>query len=555
MNSTPTGAAGPEDAGQPNSAHSSDKEERGRLYWLFRNLIASSVSWMKKHWIVASALVVFLLYQAFVQRSSYQFAFLFVRQYVFFVVLGIGLICLYTWQMRKRGWLGKIGWSIVAVILIAGVVFVSQKPSVKPYEYLSLYYRYKVTDMAELSQLPTTDYERVQPLQSIHNLARDAISGERVVTSPDFVRQDSLYRWTMAVEPKHFWQKTLTQFEVAELLNVSATTPSPSFSSENRHDVFFDVGEGLKFSHETETAVIRNLGLLQFFSYEPGQVRYMKNDAGEFVQVVSLIKWSGFLFPYPEFGGVVVIPQGDTGPWYSSGAWQRRLFGVGEWISPADINEYDYLRGQNLLPEQVSRYIARSMKFQEGILAPMPGYHYGDIRVPDRQADGNRQPFTAYFDFSRNRAAESSKLYQYFALEPYDRSNHGLNTSLFVPADGQGSIYVYSHHEKDEGLIGVSAVSEKIRDSKKNYSWEQSIPVEHRPYIKQLGGEIRFFWLTTIVTKQDATGDRDTGEFTGGTIPEIVITEAAYKRPVWVDADEKAKWNAMVVDELSRLWK
>ena len=32
----------------------------------------------------------------------------------------------------------------------------------------------------------------------------------------------------------------------------------------------------------------------------------MKNDAGEWVEVVSLIKWKGFFFPYPTFGGVVI---------------------------------------------------------------------------------------------------------------------------------------------------------------------------------------------------------------------------------------------------------
>ena len=51
-------------------------------------------------------------------------------------------------------------------------------------------------------------------------------------------------------------------------------------------------------------------GMLFNFT-EPSDTFYMKNDQGDWVQVVSLIKWKGFLFPYPTFGGVMVIDNGE----------------------------------------------------------------------------------------------------------------------------------------------------------------------------------------------------------------------------------------------------
>src|SRR6185369_5919620 len=115
---------------------------------------------------------------------------------------------------------------------------------------------------------------------------------------------------------------------------------------------------------------------------------------GQWVQIVSLIRWSGLFFPQPEFGGVQLIRQHERSA--ASFLW-KMLFGTGEWIPPDEVPKHRFLVGQHVLSYSVSRYMARSFRFQNGFLAPFPGYHEGDIRIPDMPEDVNDQPFTVSF--------------------------------------------------------------------------------------------------------------------------------------------------------------
>jgi hypothetical protein len=155
-------------------------------------------------------------------------------------------------------------------------------------------------------------------------------------------------------------------------------------------------------------AAIKRFDPWRYINYEPTHVRYIRDDTGEWVQVIPLIYWKGWLLPRPTFGGVMVIRQ-KTG---AADGLSALLTGAGEWIKADEIGDYAYLRGQNLVPEQVSTFVAESFRFTHGFASPMPGYHLGDIRVPNLPGDQNDQPFTCFFDFG-----EDAKLYQYFALE------------------------------------------------------------------------------------------------------------------------------------------
>ncbi len=329
------------------------------------------------------------------------------------------------------------------------------------------------------------------------------------------------------------------------MLSIRGTAASPSFTRENRVSVHFDVGENLLFSRNSRIATVRSFGLLRYLTYEPADVTYLIDDGGEWVQVVSLIRWRGFLFPRPEFGGVQLIRQSDAG---LGSSLRRVLLGCGEWIRPSEIDRHRFLTGQNILPVAVSRFIANSFRFQNGFFAPFPGYHRGDIRIPDLPQDVNNQPFTGYFAFGR--ADSHDKLYHYFALEPFDPDKQGLNTSLFVPADGIGRTYVYRHHRVDGSLTGVSAIAAKVMESRKNYDWTRSRPVEHRPYIRRIDGKTRFFWLTTVVTFKEGAGDR----FIAGSVPEVVLTDAAFNSSVWVDPLTPDSWTRQLDSKLRTLW-
>jgi len=140
------------------------------------------------------------------------------------------------------------------------------------------------------------------------------------------------------------------------------------------------------------------------------------------------------------------------------------------------------------------------------------------------------------------------------ALEPYHDTKQGLNTSMFVPADGIGPVMVYRHYLRNEALTGVSAVAPKVMESRKQYDWEQSQPVEHRPYIRDIDGKRRFFWLTTVVTYKDKKHAGERG-FIAGSTPAITLTDAMYKTVVWVDPNQARPGQISSRMKLSVVWK
>jgi hypothetical protein len=226
---------------------------------------------------------------------------------------------------------------------------------------------------------------------------------------------------------------------------------------------------------------------------EPSDPIYLQNDKGEWVQVVGLTKWVGLIFPRPVFGGVMVIEQRKP-----SDSFAERLFlGKGTFIPADRIAEHAYLRGQDVMPRQVTRYIAESFRFRRGFMAPMPGYHEGDIRVPKLPEGQDPQPFVVYSVVSDT----TGKLYNYFGLEPFEESKKGLSVSLFIPGDGMREIYYIDHTTSGTAYVGSSAVSAKIIESRKEYDWSHSYPAETRPFIREVGGRVRLFWLSTIVTR------------------------------------------------------
>jgi hypothetical protein len=239
----------------------------------------------------------------------------------------------------------------------------------------------------------------------------------------------------------------------------------------------------------------------------------------------------------------VIFEQGDTG---FGGSIKRAFVGDGRWIKPEEIKDHDWLAGQNLVPYDVSRHVANSFRFRYGYFAPFPLTHYKDIRIPDLPGDVNDQPFTMYFHFGDGD--ERSKLYHYFALEPYQdekRDKTGLSISLLFPADGIGPVYYYEHAEKYENLAGVSSISTYIKEEKKNYDWTRNEVAEHRPCVKIIDGEPKLFWLSTVVTRTDE-GDG----FIAGSSIEVFLTDAATTKPISVSAGRPDLWVEEVMAEL-----
>jgi hypothetical protein len=265
---------------------------------------------------------------------------------------------------------------------------------------------------------------------------------------------------------------------------------------------------------------------------------------------VSLIKWSGLIFPWPEFGGVQIIEQGHLH------MMPRALLGCGYFISRQDVRKHNFLLGQNIIPSEMSRFMASSFRFQGGFTAPLSLNREDNVEIADLPEGLNKQPFTLFFTMP---GEEKGKLYQYFALKPADPTKHGLSVSFFVPADGIGKMYVYRHFAHKENPFGVTQVTTQLVASKRLYDWEKNTAVEHRPYIRAIAdseGNVleRRLWLSTVVT---LTNKREEGKplvFEPGAVPEIALTDWDTGQVVWVNPYKPDTWPAQLTKELGEVW-
>ncbi|WP_248723039.1 hypothetical protein [Seonamhaeicola sp. ML3] len=488
-----------------------------------------------------------LLILLFVLRDDYQPFLLFLRKYIFIILLS-GLVLLFGLRkFRKTASTGgRLG--ILGILLLFFGVLYAVGWHFKMYDYMKTYNVFNSLNRVEIGELPLTQNERIQPLRNIFSMANESVGETKDVSLPHLVRVDDENKWTMAIQPteKYVWQGITDNTE--EVFSVSSTTPFPRFSSENRIPVTFSIGESLKFSRNTYNAVVQRFNIFQLFTLEPSDTYYMKNDTGQWVQVVSLIKWKGFLVPYPTFGGVMVVDAGehDFGDYI-----ERILIGKGTYISPEDMVNYPYLTRQNTLAEKVSRIQAESLKFLGGFSDPLPWNMKTAVKIPVLADDQNQQPFVTDFDFSDSDSGAYSGLYHWFGLEPVGDERTSLTFSVFIPADGTDKLYYYDHAAKKQGYAGVSAMPLKVIESRKEFDWSVNKPVEFRPYIKNIAGRKRMFFLGTI----SAIRDNEAEKFDGSATPDLALVDSEYRDVVWIDVKHPSQWDKTVYDQLSEAWR
>ena len=509
---------------------------------------------IKRYWskggkqkVIIVILAILLLVAIFVMRDDYQPALLFVRKYIFIILLSLLVLIFGLRKFRKSASSGKrIG--ILAILIIFFGILYAVGWHFKMYDYMRTYNVFKNLNRTEINELPLTQNERIQPLQNIFSMANESVGETKDVSLPHLVRIDGVNKWTMAIQPteKYVWQRISDNTE--EVFSVSSTTPFPRFSNENRISVTFSIGESLKFSRNTYNAVVQRFNIFQLFTMEPSDTFYMKNDTNEWVEVVSLIKWKGFLFPYPTFGGVMVINSGE----HDFNDYVERIFiGKGTYISPDNINNYPYLTKQNTLSEKVSQLQAESLKFIGGFKDPLPWNMKTAVKIPEMPEDQNQQPYVTDFNFSDSESDAYNGLYHWFGLEPVGTERTSLTYSVFIPADGSERLYYYDHAAKKQGYAGVTAMPSKVKESRKEYDWDASTPVEFRPYIKDIAGRRRMFFLGTV----SSISKSDSKQFDGSATPDLVLVDSEYRDVVWIDVKHPSKWDNTVYEQLNEAWK
>ncbi len=501
----------------------------------------------KKQKTITIIIALILLIALFVLRDDYQPALLFVRKFIFIILLSAVVLFFGLRKFRNSASTGR-RLAILGILAAFFGVLYAVGWHYKMYDYMKTYNVFNNLNRIEINELPLTQNERIQPLQNIASMANESVGETKDVSLPHLVRVDRENKWTMAIQPteKYVWQGITDNTE--EVFSVSSTTPFPRFSNENRIPVTFSIGESLKFSRNTYNAVVQRFNFFQLFTMEPSDTFYMKNDTGQWVQVVSLIKWKGFLFPYPTFGGVMVINNGEHN---FSDYMERILIGKGTYISPEEMKKHPFLIGQNTLAEKVSQLQAESLKFLGGFSDPLPWNMETAVKIPELPKDQNQQPFVTDFDFSDTDSNAYSGLYHWFGLEPVGDERTSLTFSVFIPADGSNAFYYYDHASKKQGYAGVSAMPLKVKESRKEYDWTANTPVEFRPYIKDIAGRKRMFFLGTV----SAISEKDAGQFDGSATPDLVLIDSEYRDVIWIDVKHPSQWDKTVYEQLNEAWR
>ena len=506
-----------------------ENENKGKLYWISHNIKKGIANWFRSHKLFGIILLIILIAAVFFLRAYIHPLTLGIRKYFVLIVLLWFIVWFFRRRIRKKEklWSRLLGNLVLLGVLVAGFFY---GPPL--YRYLGLYYHYQTIVKKEISELPLTEQERIQPLNSIRTLVnQEALDETSEATLPHIIiRKDGRLDFSMCVGPSTRYLYQQFTENMTQIISVPANSPATGFGKETKHPVKFDVGENLVLSSYSFTTAIKKMNLIQFFNYEPDEVKFFEREVNDWVQVITLIKWEGWLVPRPVFGGVIVIDQIEKN---SFGNWiSRASVGKGKFIKPDEIKNYGYLIKQNLLSDRIASFSAESFRFQNGFMAPLPGYHKGDIRVPQLPEDQNQQPFVAYFNFEGVLDSTGGELCHYFGLEPFQENKRALNTSIFIPSSGvDETVYYIDHVKNGDSYSGSSSIASKVKESKKNYDWTANNPAETRPYIKTIDGKRRFFWLSTVITKVDAEGK----EFIGGTVPELTLTDALTSEVFWVE--------------------
>ena len=229
---------------------------------------------------------------------------------------------------------------------------------------------------------------------------------------------------------------------------------------------------------------------------------------------------------------------------------ERVLIGKGTYISPEEMHKYPYLTKQNILSEKVSRLQAESLKFLGGFTDPLPWKMQTAVKIPDLPDDQNQQPFVTDFDFMDTDSDAFNGLYHWFGLEPVGDERTSLTYSVFIPADGTDKLYYYDHAAKKQGYAGVSAMPLKMIESRKEFDWSVNKPVEFRPYIKDIAGRRRMFFLGTVSAIKD-----DSKKFDGSATPDLALIDSEYRDVIWIDVKHPSQWDKTVYDQLNEAWR
>ena len=449
-------------------------------------------------------------------------------------------------NLKAPTWFGNgLGVSTCALLLMSSI----QAASWFDYHTHMYYGQYKHMEIVDLRRgaLPTSAAQRLYAQAAI---AAGAVSrtefGKTAVSNPALVRNGDELFWTAQRESLHWTERMFNP--TSEVYNLPATKTNVTFDAEDgqlMQDVCFDASEKGRFGRNVMTSAHRRLPTRLLANHVPHQKKEMIDDNGRMVQVVSIARYAGVPLRRQAFGGVVVIPQCEyvEQHWLQgsligkiipqsiasmidqmipSGVY-RELFGLGKYISPAEIaaGKYPFLKGNNLISEQTARRMAEALRYHEDPWAPISFGRTGDVRIADQDTDTNSMPHMGVWQDlpgnDRVSARPEPAIYGSLILQPAGRnekdqqsSSNTLRYLVLVPADGatteDGRPIVYVLDAKKESMdsyLGVTEMAAQVRESvRKGGEVTEYELVDRMPLMRHLDGKVRLLYSGRMVPER-----------------------------------------------------
>ena len=219
----------------------------------------------RKQKVITITVTLIAIILLFVLRDDYQPVLLFLRKYIFVLILVTIILILGLTRFRKEPNTGKRVVILGLLVVMFGFLYLIGW-HFEMYDYMKTYNVFKHANKIEVNELPLTQNERIQPLRNIYSMANESVGETKDVSLPHLVRVDNENKWTMAIQPSEKYTLQRISDNTEEVFSVSSTTPFPRFSNENRIPVTFSIGESLKFSRNTYNAVVQRFNLWMLFN-------------------------------------------------------------------------------------------------------------------------------------------------------------------------------------------------------------------------------------------------------------------------------------------------
>ena len=163
---------------------------------------------IKRYWqrglkqkIMVIGVGIVVLLSLFILRDDYQPLLLFLRKYIFVVLLNLTVFFFGIRQFRRSPSAGRRLGILGLLVTFFGLLY-TVGWHLMLYDYMKTYNVFKSLNKVEVNTLPLTQNERIQPLRNVFSMANESVGETKDVSIPRLVRIDSINRWTMAIQPQ-----------------------------------------------------------------------------------------------------------------------------------------------------------------------------------------------------------------------------------------------------------------------------------------------------------------------------------------------------------------